>query len=1103
MAPLRVGDRASLKDGRQGVVRYIGGIAAASGEFVGLELDTPTGKNDGTAAGQRYFTCPPNKGLFINSASVTKLEPPPSRSTTGSATQRASVGKAPVRTTLKRPSISSAGPAKPSSSRPSRPSSLVSLQQASQASTSKPQSAPTAVPSSNSTTTTSTAARRVSTTARAPNVDNLHLKQLERQLAEAREKIKEVDHAQAETARLQGLLQKLTNKHQAAHAELVELRTSAKAKEEEIERLKRLHEEDLEAVALDKEMAEVKAENAEAELESLRRTVEDQRLDLEIRQEEEDELIDEVSGDGKQGAVNRRLVKENLRLRDAIIALREVSEEKEADLTSQVRELQSDIEALRPLENTVVELQQRVEKQAEIISDLRQQLDDANTAEDLIEDLSTQNHSLQDKIEEQTAAIEDLEALQELSNELEIQHAAENEELRAELDARDIEVAEQREQILRQEANITELESVITKYRDVYNDVQIRMREDESSRLLSQDETRRMEERLHEAMEANRRLHSSHLASTVKHITAARDQMKRVEAEEELSIVKLYVKGSSESFNGSLRAYFCAKRISFEADLSSSVILKNSATGGTKDDVQFSAGVFRCRVVAVLSHLCLKGTRYSAAVSSSNLYNYGSFAANYLDMLPIQKTIEEVLEAIKVGDLDYAASFQNLKRSESVLDDILAAHSLDLGQRPQDEIVFRVSMIKVEFTLIQTCLQTAASSLEFCDIEDARQHATRLSTACDRFTQHVAASDRLSKILNNLREDSLYPKYSTGLDEFRQLEERAADLSRRVADAVLDLQVMFQPDNIGLVKPRLEDVLDVVEGVDYTAALNNWKDFASVLMNCVEFERPTPPWVSRSIELQAEQLEEAKMKEEYEHELQENRKLQLQLRELSEDTQTKSLKIEHLEAKYRLKEAELQKSLLDIEQRQHDFEEYKAHAALEMENLQRQTKVDTISDEEKAKIRAAMEKDLEQSAPPHKKAEPQTINETSFASRLSAIENENHWLRRRENAEALEANLADIKDTATNTRLVAELCRSLERGLDGALSVVMDLDELKTLASSADALEPPKTIDSVFLYDFTLPAIADVDDDVEVEAMKALVADLEDMSDISLSAVGF
>lgn len=48
-----------------GVVRFRGvDLAFAPGEWVGIELDTPTGRNSGSVQGVQYFRCRPNHGLF-------------------------------------------------------------------------------------------------------------------------------------------------------------------------------------------------------------------------------------------------------------------------------------------------------------------------------------------------------------------------------------------------------------------------------------------------------------------------------------------------------------------------------------------------------------------------------------------------------------------------------------------------------------------------------------------------------------------------------------------------------------------------------------------------------------------------------------------------------------------------------------------------------------------------------------------------------------------------------------------------------------------------------------------------------------------------------
>ena len=45
-----------------GILRYCGTVDFASGQWAGIELEGPLGKNDGTVAGRSYFRCLPLHG---------------------------------------------------------------------------------------------------------------------------------------------------------------------------------------------------------------------------------------------------------------------------------------------------------------------------------------------------------------------------------------------------------------------------------------------------------------------------------------------------------------------------------------------------------------------------------------------------------------------------------------------------------------------------------------------------------------------------------------------------------------------------------------------------------------------------------------------------------------------------------------------------------------------------------------------------------------------------------------------------------------------------------------------------------------------------------
>jgi hypothetical protein len=87
MTDLSPGQVISLPDGRHATVRFIGTTHFAPGDWIGIELDDATGKNDGAVQGERYFDCEQGYGMFIRPSAVAAVmeRRPPTRTTTAKA----------------------------------------------------------------------------------------------------------------------------------------------------------------------------------------------------------------------------------------------------------------------------------------------------------------------------------------------------------------------------------------------------------------------------------------------------------------------------------------------------------------------------------------------------------------------------------------------------------------------------------------------------------------------------------------------------------------------------------------------------------------------------------------------------------------------------------------------------------------------------------------------------------------------------------------------------------------------------------------------------------------------------------------------------------
>lgn len=74
LGDLKKGQVICIGDKKTGRIRYIGPTEFAPGVWIGVELDTPSGKNDGSVSGQRYFACKPRYGSFVKPEKVFPID---------------------------------------------------------------------------------------------------------------------------------------------------------------------------------------------------------------------------------------------------------------------------------------------------------------------------------------------------------------------------------------------------------------------------------------------------------------------------------------------------------------------------------------------------------------------------------------------------------------------------------------------------------------------------------------------------------------------------------------------------------------------------------------------------------------------------------------------------------------------------------------------------------------------------------------------------------------------------------------------------------------------------------------------------------------------
>ncbi|KAL7062605.1 hypothetical protein AAHC03_0940 [Spirometra sp. Aus1] len=305
---------------------------------------------------------------------------------------------------------------------------------------------------------------------------NEKLEVLKVKRSEDREKLKELESLKVQYAQLEEnrrLMQENSADLQRQMAQLKNEKSQVQAAFDRYRDEMTELAESIEMATLDKEMAEEKLETINLELESLKERVEELTLENQILKEEQEQTSVTPSGDGAPTSAQiKQLEQQNERLKMGLVTFRNLANQDKqeiASLTKEVNSLQSEAEKLKKEnERLNEELKQSVEHTIE----LKEQVDAALGADQMVSILTQKNLELEEKVQQLVEERSDLEALCEMNDEL-LEGQRETE-----LDLREqVEMARsQVQELLRHhEANketVADYELTLSKFRELVTDLQ-------------------------------------------------------------------------------------------------------------------------------------------------------------------------------------------------------------------------------------------------------------------------------------------------------------------------------------------------------------------------------------------------------------------------------------------------------------------------------------------------------------------------------------------------------------------------------------------------------------------------------------------------------
>ncbi|KIJ13750.1 hypothetical protein PAXINDRAFT_170080 [Paxillus involutus ATCC 200175] len=642
--------------------------------------------------------------------------------------------------------------------------------------------------------------------------------------------------------------------------------------------------EQLEMLMLDKEVAEEKAELAEAELEEVKEKLAQVEVELQVLKEG-GSVGDELETSAKSSLANIQLEKQNERLKEALLRLRDMSQQTEQEQRRRIAEMEKDITSIDDLqgqyESTLIKLS-NAETQ---IDDLKAQLDDALGAEEMLVQLTERNLMLGEKIEEMRITIEDLEALKELNDELEENHIETEKTLQEEIDSKDSQIREHLQKISTLEDACQDLDNTISQFRELVLQLQSDLDTLRTQTQTAQHESATAASQTAAMMSLNLKLQSSAAKNQAKTVELEIRKLEARESRELLGIVQpylpqLYVESDSDATS----CYLFFQRLGYKIDLINAVVgqahgLPESLNGNVSETL---VGICEMRGrAASLATLC---KRFAAVLRRCDPASFLNIGRIYAEISPMEKRIDmhvDLLRRDEFREMEFVGDVLRLQAQfDHLAETYFSGFDQDLGERElgyalsfdHDLDAFAAS-IGLTKTSVATILRDEDVVLELGGYDPETELFEHLQKLLDQCKSAKVLSKKLTKRLEDMIQDStalkahLVAQLNSLSNAVPELVNFGISLAQQVIPHLSDARSAKSPFQLATVLSYAKQTAMSTVAKDIRPGASCWEAvseaIAQLAMECnkllplaLEPENVvkitgTAPWVARIDEIRA------------------------------------------------------------------------------------------------------------------------------------------------------------------------------------------------------------------------------------------------------------
>ncbi|CEP09589.1 hypothetical protein [Parasitella parasitica] len=826
----------------------------------------------------------------------------------------------------------------------------------------------------------------------------LKLKILESKRQEDRERYREHEKVKEEAEQFLTLRNKLQDKISELQKELRDAKRQLKeslAEQEIYENNYNDAVESLEMMTLDKEVAEERAEHLQQEVNILKDKIEEISVDLDVLKKEADIInrVPEHDGDEKTPLEVIQLERHNERLKEALMKLRDAAKAREDELCHQIKDLEIDTHELEEIKGKYDKTRSRLEEAEYTIEELKQRLDDALGAEDLVEQLTEKNLALTEKMDEMRMVVDDLEALKELADELEENHMETEKQLQAEIDHRDMLLREQVERLRSCEETNADYEATIQQFRELVTTLQNDLEHLRHKEVSQQSEKRTLSSQSQAMMSLNMQLQSTVMKAQAKSIDLELRKLDAAQANDRLSYIQPYLPDSFfKTENDAISCVLLYKRLVFKAELIIKHLDQNHPISEKIMDTVPESLVAVCEMRQRAGWLSDLGKRFVSFIINCNPLTFIKMGQVYHDLVGTERRLTGIVDLLRTDEINESECVVELQRMIAQLEHLSEIHLVQSEANHVDQFFgltraldLNADRMIVELTYVKQAAGNAAQNENISIIEgrerleyDYLEPLTRLIVQAKN---SKILSKKLLRQLEDLSEQALTLK-SEYLHRFKMLYAISSKLSKfcyetyKQISAYVDAKVSSKEEiSLGIIQQivynKADEILEIAESTMWEACLKTLKSLTNELGTTFErisnenktekIATGVAPWVQRASDMKAEVVMNHDMERKLQQHCDEIVKLIKDVKIKDQALQESGVKIELLEKRMETvkKQADQINMLEETLAKTQAQEQMYAEA---MENLQ--TEYDTLEQENlQLKKNAAKKEEKRLSAP--------------------------------------------------------------------------------------------------------------------------------------------